>query len=221
MYVGRVMTRLEKIEKFFKMPFEEVISKLHIEQKISLLSLSKQSNVGRDAFQKECEKRGLKLRGIKEARYLSAQRGADHWAYGLTKHTHEMYSKHSERMLKNNPIHDKAIREKQLKSLSKAFAKNPLPQEVVFEKYLKSFNLKYVFQHPISGYIIDFFLPEYNVALEVDSTSKWCRSKKEMARLRDEKLLSIGVKTLRFNKDKLSIERITDILNANNIVVQS
>lgn len=212
------MNRLEKIELYFKMPFADVINKLHLEQKRSLLSLSQESGVGRDAFQKQCEKLGLNLRGIKEARDLSALRGENHWAHGLTKETHEMYARHSDRMNKNNPSKNKKTRSKMSKSIAKHFKSNPLPQEIEFEKYLKTFNLKYVFQHPVEQYIADFFLPDFNIVLEVDSTYKWGKDRKNEAEKRDLILLTKGIKTIRFNKALLTREYIFNILKTNNIV---
>ena len=132
------MSRLEKIELYFKMPFVDVINKLHLKQKRSLLSLSQESGIGRDAFQKQCENLGLNLRGRKEARSLSVLRGEDHWAYGLTKENSKLYARHSDRMKKNNPSKDKNTRSKISKSIAERFKSNPLPQEFEFEKYLKS-----------------------------------------------------------------------------------
>lgn len=212
------MTRLEKIELYFKMPFEKVISELHIKEKQSLLSLSNASGVGRDAFQKRCKELGLSLRGIKDARGLSALSGKDHWAFGLTKDTHEMYAKHSVRMKKNNPANNKKLRAKMSISLANTFRSRPLPQELIFKNILDDIGIRYIFQHPTEQYVIDFFLPDFALALEVDSTNKWGIDRRKNAAKRDKRLAKLGIKTLRFNKTKLDRNSICNILKANNVV---
>ena len=214
------MTRIEKIEKHFGMTFVDVIKKLHLRDKRSLLSLSQESGVGRDAFQKQCEKIGLKLRGVAEARSLSAQRGEEHWAWGLTKETHPMYRRHSQRMLTKNPSKDKKTREKMSIRMAEHFKKNPWPQEIEFEKYLKKTGLEFIRQHPIKSFVIDFFIPELMLALEVDSKMKWGKERQEHANRRDRALARIGIKTLRFDKRKLSMLYILDILKANNVITK-
>lgn len=213
------MKAIEKIEKYFNMPFEKIISDLHWRDGLSILELSKRCGFSRDCFQKEAKRLGIILMN----RHESALRKYDHhehWATGLTKENSAFGKMHSLRMKKNNPSFNEDIRNKISKSLSKRFKDNLLPQEILFKDILERHCiLKYETQYPIKQYIIDFFIPSLNLCIEIDSTDKWGKEKKERSLIKDKLLNDNGYKILRINKRHLKNEsRIIDILNSNNII---
>jgi very-short-patch-repair endonuclease len=212
------MRALDKIEQHFALSFDEIISQLHWEKKKSLLSLSKECNVSRDVFQRECKRRGLKLRNIQEATKLTNTSGELHWAFGLRKETHEWAKKSSERLKKKNPARDPLAKERRAVSISQTFQRKPWPQEVLMLEILQAIGLTPRCQYPIKEFVLDFFLADKNICIEVDTTSKWGKERRAKAAQRDKILLDLGIKTIRFNKDKLSIATVKDILLANNII---
>lgn len=216
------MTAKDKIEYFFNMSFELVIKKLHIEDKITILELSNRSGISRDSFQRLSKKYGLKIRSPKEARSIVIEKGVcskeNHWAWGLRKENSNWAKMHSERMKKYNPSFDKEINKKTAITFSKTLTKRASDSEKLAYKILSDLNIDFEFQKPIDKYIIDFFLNEKQICLEIDSSSKWCDEKKRRAEKRDINLLNLGYKTIRINKKHLSLEFMHDILATNNVI---
>lgn len=216
------MLGLKAIESYFNMSFSDVINKLHLEEKITILELSRRCGISRDTFQKQAKKHGLKVRNPKEARQIVSEKGIcskeNHWAWGLTKENSAWARIVSENMKRINPSNDFNIRCKMSNSLSKLYKNNPLPQEKMAANFLDKLCVKYEFQKPVDTFIIDFFLLDSNICLEVDSTDKWGRERNEMARKRDEKILALGFKTIRLNKKYLSLEFMHDVLAANDVI---
>lgn len=213
------MRAIEKIEKFFNMSFEKIISDLHWKDGLSLFALSKRCKVSRDSFQKEANRRGIKLMSFKEA----AKRRHEHhkhWATGLTKETCSSFDKISNIMKENNPSKNKKIRSKMSRTMSNNFKKNLLPQEIKFKEYLDKYSkYKYETQFPIEQYIIDFFIFDLNLCIEIDSTDKWGKSRFIAATTKDRILMDLKYRVLRINKRYIDNELyIVDILNSNNII---
>lgn len=198
------MRAIEKIEKFFNMPFEKIISDLHWKDGLSILELSKRCGFSRDCFQKEAKKLNIPLMSYKDAA-LRKYDHHTHWATGLRKETSTFAKMHSERMKRNNPSKNLETRKKMSESLSKYFKNNLFEQESKFKKYLDALSIKYDMQHPIDVYIIDFFI-EPNFCIEVDSSSKWGKERRDKAKNKDKFLKEKGYKILRINKDKLNDE---------------
>lgn len=198
------MRAIEKIEEFFKMPFEKIISDLHWKDGLSLFELSKRCGFSRDCFQKEAKKLGLPLMSHKDAA-LRKYDHHTHWATGLRKETSSFAKMHSERMKRNNPAKNLETRKKMSESLSKYFKNNLFEQESKFKKYLDALSIKYEMQYVIDVFIVDFFIGP-NFCIEVDSSSKWCKEKRKRAENKDKILLEKEYKILRINKDKLDDE---------------
>jgi len=213
---------LDKIEKYFNMSFANVINLLHLKDRITILELSNRCGVSRDTFQRQAKKLGLKLRNPKEARKIVQESGKvsgeNHWAFGLRKENSSFAKMHSERMKLKNPVFKRSIRNKMSKSVAKYFSENPYPQELLTMKYLDELNVRYIFQFPIERYVIDFFLIDFNVCLEIDSTGKWGLEKKKRSKIRDKFLLKKGFKTLRIDKRYLNLNFIRNVLKTNNII---
>lgn len=204
---------LNSIEAFFKLPFNEVIDKLHWEQKLSIKKLSSLCGISRDTFQRQAKNHNLKLRNIKEATALTANKGEKHWAFGIKRPDCSI------RMKEKNPSFNNNNLIKAAKRKSLYFKDNLLPQEIIFSNILDKHNVIYETQYPINRYIIDFFIPAINLCIEIDSTSKWGKTRRSNAFIKDTLLNKLGFNVLRINKLKLTdILFITNILQTNNVI---
>lgn len=203
------------------MPFDKIISELHWKDGLSIFELSKRSGFSRDCFQKEAKKLNLKLMNRHEAA-LRKYDHHKHWATGLNKENSEFGKMHSLRMKNNNPSFNPKIREKMSKTLSDNFKKKLWPQEIKFKEYLDKYcKYKYETQVPIKQYIIDFFIPDLNLCIEIDSTDKWGKDRFIAATTKDRILMDLKFRVLRINKRYLSNELyIVDILNSYNIITK-
>ena len=211
----------KRLEIFFKMPFKEIISDLHWNQKKSLKWLADQSNVCRKSITNICVKENISFRSHLESVGLTKNKGPSHWAYGKTKETSITHKNHSIRMKLKNPSASLDIRTKTAKTRAEYFKKNPWPQEIIMRDILSKIGVNFLFQYPIGPYIIDFFLPEINLCLEVDSTNKWGKDRRLMAVRKDEFLTENGFRIVRINKTIMKSEKaILNVLNCHNIIVQ-
>ncbi len=156
------------------MPFDKVIIDLHWNKKRSINSISKQCGVSHTAILRLCRLTSLKTRTHKEASSLN--------------------------MNLKNPSHCLNARNARAKTISKVFKIKELPQEEMFRKILTKMKIKFETQKAIGGYNIDFFLPDKNLCIEIDSTYKWGMDRKKAAAFRDKYILSKGYKTIRLNK---------------------
>lgn len=211
----------ERVEIFFKLPFEEVIQRLHLKDKVSLNALSKKCGVSRQSITSVAKKSGLRVRTVKEATSLTKNKGKNHFRYGRTKETCADLKLQSENMKLNNPMKNRDSSKKRAISMQKVLKKRALPQEVSFSKILKTLNIKFVEQKPVDRYNLDFFIPEKNLVIEIDSTSKIGGDKRKSHRVRDFILLNeYGLSTIRIDKRLAeSALSIFDILYANDIVL--
>jgi very-short-patch-repair endonuclease len=219
--LGRQIKRegLKSIEKYFDMNFKDVILKLHWEQKKSIKKLSDLCNISRDCFQSNAKRLGLPIRNRKQATSLTNKKGENHWAFGKNKKNSEIHRRHSERMKANNPSHNSKYLFKNMQKMAFNLRKNPLPQEKLFKDMLDNLNVKYVFQFQISKYIIDFFIPDIRLCIEIDSKDKWCKEKKERANTKDKHLYDLGFKVLRIPRNTLKkTDVILNILKTNNVI---
>lgn len=198
---------LQQIENHFKSTFREVIERLHWDERRTIFDLSAECGISRDTFQRQAKKHGLRLRSVGEAKKVSKRgKGKDHWAFGLRKDRDDWARMHSERMLKNNPSKSKTIREQMSRGMSQAFRNKPWPQEKLFGKHLEELGIshRFIFQHPIGSYVIDFFDASARVCIEIDSTDKWGTVRREHARTRDSFLERNGYRVVRINKRHLT-----------------
>lgn len=192
---------LLKIESHFNLPFPEIISKLHWEKEYSVKRIADESGVSRDFIQKQAKRMGLEVRNRKQATSITKNKGENHWAYGLNKESSEWAKRASERMTENNPIRDESAANKRAKTIEKTFKKKLYPQEAEFAKVLDSLGIAYEMQKPFGRFNVDFFIPDMNLAIEIDSTDKWGKERREKAALRDTILSSDeGIEVLRINK---------------------
>jgi len=78
------------------------------------------------------------------------------------------------------------------------------PSEKLLWKYLSDrgmVGVKFRRQHPISGFILDFFCPTHNLAIELDGAIH--ANRVEYDREREQVLRSLGIKVLRFKNEQV------------------
>ena len=59
-------------------------------------------------------------------------------------------------------------------------------------------------QYVVGNYILDFFIPEVNVAIELDGSQHFEDKNREQDRARDEVLMSIGIKVVRYPNTEIN-----------------
>lgn len=79
--------------------------------------------------------------------------------------------------------------------------------ELIMRKYLLAHKIKFRFQQQVTAvkkiYFMDFYLPDFNVALEVDGGSHNDPKQKGLDNIRDYHLAWIGIKTVRITNDEV------------------
>lgn len=78
--------------------------------------------------------------------------------------------------------------------------------EQMLEKELCKLGVRYRTQHivlPVKA-ILDFYLPDYNLCIEVDDISHEKKTKKD--RLRTERLAGIGIRVVRFTNKQVETQ---------------
>lgn len=187
------MKPLEIIESHFKMSFEKVISELHFKKQMSLHSLAKEVGLSHSPFVKIAKHKRIKLRNKREASRLA--------------------------IMRKNPINNPEAARARALTISEKYKKNPLIQEQIFADFLNRLSIKFIFQHPIDKYVIDFFIPSKNLCIEIDSTSKWGKKRRFSAEIKDKYLKSNGYRVARINKLLFkNLQSMLDILYANDII---
>lgn len=101
----------------------------------------------------------------------------------------------------NNRFAYKRMSRGQLIGLATRFRKNPRPAERLLWKELEDHKLaghKFLMQHPLYNFIIDFFCPAASLAVEIDCISRKHPDIQARDDARDELLARRGVAVLRF-----------------------
>ena len=104
--------------------------------------------------------------------------------------------------------------DKQLKVLSQHLRKNMTDAENRLWSKLRRKQLKgYQFyrQKTIGKYIVDFYCPKANLVIELDGGQHYSEAGKEKDRTRDEALIEMGIKVLRFS-DRDVFENIGGVM---------
>lgn len=106
-----------------------------------------------------------------------------------------------------------------LKQLSRQLRNNMTDAERYLWKRIRMKQLKgcqFYRQKPIGDYIVDFFCPRAKLAIEIDGSQHSSSEATEYDRIRDEYLMSLGLKVLRFNNTEITkniegvVERIME-----------
>lgn len=81
------------------------------------------------------------------------------------------------------------------------------------EKEICKLGVRYRTQHPMLGVraILDFYLPDQNLCIEIDDPSHTKKQKKDQER--SERLAGLGIKVIRFSNDDVDL-RIKEVVSA-------
>lgn len=118
--------------------------------------------------------------------------------------------------MKQNPKTKNLNNHLSLKPIRKDLRKNLTPAEAKLWTYLKSSQLenrKFRRQHSIGNYILDFYCPQENLAVELDGDVHNGFSQRNHDKERDYYLQSVGIKVLRF-ENKFVFENLNGLLKA-------
>ncbi len=104
----------------------------------------------------------------------------------------------------------------QLTEMARRNRNNPTEAESkIWREILRNKKTGYLFlrQKPLYRFIADFYCSELSLVIEIDGDSHDC--KKETDKMRDDFLLCLGIKTIRFTNDEvlLYLEKVREKLN--------
>jgi|SRR5699024_5624388 len=100
----------------------------------------------------------------------------------------------------------KIFNPKQTKAKRQYLRNNMTKAEIKLWSALKGCQLygkKFRRQHGIGTYVVDFYSPELNLAVEVDGESHYFNSGKEHDKKRTQFLNSFGIKVVRFTNEQI------------------
>ncbi len=88
---------------------------------------------------------------------------------------------------------------KTLTEYAQELRKNMTPEEKhLWYDFLKFLSVTVKRQYVVGNYILDFFIPSANIAIELDGSQHYEPEAKEADRLRDLDLGSMGIKVIRY-----------------------
>ena len=88
---------------------------------------------------------------------------------------------------------------KTLTEYAQELRKNMTPEEKhLWYDFLKVLPMTVKRQYVVENYILDFFIPDVNIAIELDGSQHFEPENREEDRVRDETLLSMGIKVIRY-----------------------
>ena len=103
---------------------------------------------------------------------------------------------------------------KNLTSNAQNLRKNMTPEERhLWYDFLKKLPITVKRQYVVGSFILDFFIPSANVAIELDGSQHFEPVARESDRLRDEYLNNLGIKVLRYTN--LEIKKQFDAVAGN------
>jgi very-short-patch-repair endonuclease len=90
--------------------------------------------------------------------------------------------------------------------------KNPTPFELIFKRKLRRWKIAFKEQKIISGFIADFFLPQYGLVIEIDGAAHYTYHTDRDKR-RDDVLRKNGLTVLRIRNPEVPNYQKEDILS--------
>ena len=86
-----------------------------------------------------------------------------------------------------------------LTEYAKELRKNMTPEEKhLWYDFLKFLPMTVKRQHVVGNYILDFFIPSVNIAIEIDGSQHYEPEAREADKQRDLRLTSVGIKVIRY-----------------------
>ena len=93
---------------------------------------------------------------------------------------------------------------KKLVSNAQTLRKSMTPEEKhLWYDFLKKLPCNVRRQHNIGNYIVDFYIAEKKLVIEIDGAQHWLPEHKKMDEHRDRDLLSLGITVLRYSNDSV------------------
>ena len=119
------------------------------------------------------------------------------WGKGMTKETHPLYRRHSERMSSENPMSKKGVPEARAITMAPHYADRANKAELDFQERLDALGVAFEFQYPIGRYVMDFAFPEVRKVVELDGRNHYRLDYKVRDIERDAYLRGEGYEVLR------------------------
>ena len=105
---------------------------------------------------------------------------------------------------------------KTLTEFAQELRKNMTPEEKhLWYDFLKFLPMTVKRQYVVSNYILDFFIPSVNIAIELDGSQHYEPEAKDYDRSRDEELYLDGIKVIMYNNIDITqnfVGVVTDIM---------
>ena len=94
---------------------------------------------------------------------------------------------------------------KELTEYSKELRKNMTAEEKhLWYDFLKLLPVTVKRQYVVGNYILDFFIPNVNIAIELDGSQHYEPEARESDKKRDAELLSVGIKVIRYTNVQIN-----------------
>ena len=110
---------------------------------------------------------------------------------------------------------------KNLVSNARDLRKNMTPEEKhLWYDFLKRLPCNVRRQHNIGNYIVDFYIAEKKIVIEIDGAHHWEYEHRKTDEIRDRELISLGITVLRYSNDNIRNNFLgvtTDILKNLNL----
>ena len=110
---------------------------------------------------------------------------------------------------------------KNLVSNARDLRKNMTPEEKhLWYDFLKRLPCNVRRQHNIGNYIVDFYIAEKKIVIEIDGAHHWEYEHRKTDEIRDRELISFGITVLRYSNDNIRNNFLgvtTDILKNLNL----
>ena len=79
-----------------------------------------------------------------------------------------------------------------------------LEEKHLWYDFLKNLSITVKRQYVVGNYILDFFIPSANIAIELDGSQHYEPEAREADSRRDFALASVGIKVLRYNNSEIN-----------------
>ena len=92
-----------------------------------------------------------------------------------------------------------------LTEYAKELRKNMTPEEKhIWYDFLKKVPMTVKRQYVVENYILDFFIPQVNVAIEIDGSQHYEPDAKKADQKRDADLALVGIKVIRYTNNDIN-----------------
>jgi len=116
----------------------------------------------------------------------------------------------------NESDSDKLFNPKHTKAQRKYLRNNSTKSEIILWTKFKGRNLsgyKFRRQHGVGNYILDFYCPSLNLAIEIDGEPHFSKSGKQKDQKKDQFLNEAGISVLRFTNNDI-LQNIEGVVTA-------